>query len=134
MITLLAIGKVKKSYVKEAMAVFQTRLTKYCNFWYKEVSEFKERDLKGFIVALDTSGTSYSSEDFAEFVQKTTMANKDITFIIGGPTGIPKDILKKANAKISLSKMTFPNEFVRAIFLEQLYRAFTIIKGEKYHK
>ena len=90
--------------------------------------------MKGYVVALDPLGTELTSEDFASFIKKTTLEQKNITFLIGGPNGIPKEYLRKANKKISLSKMTFPNELVRAIFLEQLYRAFKINKNESYHK
>lgn len=134
MITLLAIGKVKKQYVKGGIADFSTRLKKHCKFEYKTADKFKDQDLTGYLIALEVTGKQYSSEEFAKFIAKTTMESKDITFLIGGPNGIPKEVLRRVNAKISLSNMTFPNELVRVLFLEQLYRAFSIQKNQPYHK
>ncbi|MBT4446185.1 23S rRNA (pseudouridine(1915)-N(3))-methyltransferase RlmH [archaeon] len=133
-ITLLSIGKVRKQYVKDAIGDFKRRLSKYTKFEYQVKDKFSDQDMKGYVVALDPLGTELTSEDFASFIKKTTLEQKNITFLIGGPNGIPKEYLRKANKKISLSKMTFPNELVRAIFLEQLYRAFKINKNESYHK
>ncbi len=134
MITLLAIGKVRKQYVKGGIADFTERLKKHCKFEYKTAEKFRDQDLTGYLIALEVTGKQYTSEEFSKFVNNTTMASKDITFLIGGPNGIPKEVLRKVNAKISLSNMTFPNELVRLIFLEQLYRAFSIQKNQPYHK
>jgi 23S rRNA (pseudouridine1915-N3)-methyltransferase len=134
MILLLSIGKVRKQYVKDAIGDFKRRLSKYTKFDYQVKDKFSDQDMKGYIIALDPKGTELSSEQFATFIKKTTLENKHTTFLIGGPNGIPKEYLRKANKTISLSQMTFPNELVRAVFLEQLYRAFKIIKNESYHK
>ena len=134
MITLTCIGKVRKQYVKDAIGDFLRRLQKQTKLEYLVKDKFSDSDMKGYIIALDPKGTELTSEDFAEFIKKTTLEQKQITFLIGGPNGISKEYLRKANKTISLSKMTFPNELVRAIFLEQLYRAYKINKNEGYHK
>lgn len=133
-ITLICIGKVKKQYVKAGIADFCQRLKKHCKFSYQVKDKFKDQDLSGYLIALDPTGTEHSSEQFSQFIKQTGMQHKDITFLIGGPNGIPKEVMRKVDAKISLSQMTFPNELVRVIFLEQLYRAFTIQKNQPYHK
>lgn len=132
MIIIQCIGKIKKPYVKEGVNVFLKRLKKYAKVEYKEVKGFD--NLKGYIIVLDVKGKRVSSEEFAKKLKKLMVHEKDITFVIGGPEGIPKDIIEKSNEQISLSTMTFPNELVRLIFLEQLYRGFTIINNEPYHK
>ena len=87
-----------------------------------------------FIVLLDEHGKEYRSIEFARQLQNTMSAGgKDIIFIIGGAYGFSDEVYARADGKISLSKMTFSHQMVRAIFAEQLYRAFTIIKGEPYH-
>ncbi|MAG60429.1 23S rRNA (pseudouridine(1915)-N(3))-methyltransferase RlmH [archaeon] len=134
MITLITIGKVKKQYVKAAVADYSQRLKKHCKFNYKVADKFKDQDLQGYLIALEVTGKQLSSEEFSKYINQTTMDHKDITFLIGGPNGIPKEALRKVHKKISLSNMTFPNELVRAIFLEQLYRAFSIQKNQPYHK
>jgi 23S rRNA (pseudouridine1915-N3)-methyltransferase len=87
-----------------------------------------------FLILLDERGDEYTSEEFARFIQKLQIANKtNIVFLIGGAYGFSDEVYKRADAKIALSKLTFPHQLVRVIFMEQLYRAFTILKGEKYH-
>ena len=83
---------------------------------------------------LDENGNSYSSQKFAEFIDKNnTLGTKQLVFAIGGAFGFSNEVYKRANFKISLSKMTFSHQIIRVIFLEQLYRAYTIIKGIPYH-
>jgi len=88
-----------------------------------------------FIIALDKNGVGYTSEEFARFFeQKMLHGSKAIAFLIGGPLGLAPEALKKADMQLSLSAMTFAHELALTLLLEQLYRAFTIIRGEKYHK
>ena len=94
------------------------------------LSKFQSND---FVVLLDEKGKSFTSVEYADFFQKRMNASQDLIFLIGGPFGFSKEIYDRANEKISLSKMTFSHQMVRLFFVEQLYRAFTIIKGEKYH-
>ena len=86
------------------------------------------------VVLLDEIGEQYSSVEFSKFVEKQMLSGqKNLIFVIGGPYGFSEEVYKKANLKISLSKMTFSHQMVRLIFVEQLYRAMTILRGEPYH-
>jgi 23S rRNA (pseudouridine1915-N3)-methyltransferase len=132
MIRLVCLGKNKPLY-KTGVDEFTKRLSKYCKFELLESSSSKESknqgNLKGTIVALDEGGKEFTSQQFSKFMQKLNMESKDITFVIGPAEGLSKEIKDKANHTISLSKMTMPNQMAKLVFLEQLYRAFTIIKG-----
>tara|TARA_B110000971_G_scaffold208479_1_gene233652 strand:+ start:300 stop:575 length:276 start_codon:yes stop_codon:yes gene_type:complete len=86
------------------------------------------------VVLLDEEGKSFSSVDFSNFLnQKLLYDSKKLVFVVGGAFGLSEEVYKRANSKLSLSKMTFSHQMIRLIFKEQLYRAFTILKGEKYH-
>ena len=87
-----------------------------------------------FVIALDEDGTSYSSPQFAEFLQASAMHQPQISFIIGGADGIHPQLLASANARISLSSLVFPHGLVRVILLEQLYRAISILEKHPYHR
>lgn len=132
MIKVIAIGKTRQAFVRDGVDEFLKRLGKYVKIEYKEVEKIPPT--AGYLIALDEHGKEFTSQDFAKKVAQWTMAHKDIIFIIGPAEGLPAEVLEKCNEKISLSTMTFPNQLVRVIFLEQLYRAFTIIKCEPYHK
>lgn len=152
-IRLLTIGKTSDSWVKEGIGVFEKRLKHYCTF---EVVELVVPALKGLnadqlkvaegkyllsrlsqgekLVLLDENGVTYASEKFAEWMNKQQGSGvKSLAFVVGGPFGFSEEVYKTAAAKISLSSMTFTHQMVRLFFTEQLYRAFTILKGEKYH-
>ena len=153
-ITLLTVGKTDKDWVKQGMDIYVSRLKHYIPFSITEIPELKnvsalsreqikakegELILKNVkpadnLVLLDERGKEYSSVEFAKVLQdKINYKGKDIVFVIGGAYGFSDEVYKRANSKISLSRMTFSHQMVRAIFAEQLYRAFTIIKGEPYH-
>ena len=86
------------------------------------------------VILLDEHGREFRSVEFASFLrERTDYASRDMVFVIGGAYGFSQEVYQRANSKISLSKMTFSHQMVRAIFAEQLYRAFTIIRGEPYH-
>lgn len=85
------------------------------------------------MVLLDEHGTEYRSMEFAKWIEKRRNGGRDLVFVIGGPYGFSPDVYNRADALISLSRMTFSHQMVRLIFVEQLYRACTIIKGEPYH-
>ena len=94
----------------------------------------KNIDENAQLILLDDKGKTYTSETFATFIsQKMNESIKEIVFVIGGAYGFDEEIYKRAQLKISLSSFTFPHKLCRLIFVEQLYRAFTIIKNEKYH-
>ena len=153
-ITLLTVGKTDKDWVKQGMDIYVSRLKHYIPFSITEIPEMKnvsalsreqikakegELILKNVkpvdnIVLLDERGKEYSSVEFAKVLQdKINYEGKDIVFVIGGAYGFSEDVYRRANSRMSLSRMTFSHQMVRAIFAEQLYRAFTIIKGEPYH-
>ena len=153
-ITLLTVGKTDKDWVKQGMDIYVSRLKHYIPFSITEISELKnvsalsreqikakegELILKNVkpadnLVLLDERGKEYSSVEFAKVLQdKINYEGKDIVFVIGGAYGFSEDVYRRANSRMSLSRMTFSHQMVRAIFAEQLYRAFTIIKGEPYH-
>lgn len=152
-IRLLTLGKTADSWAKDGIAVFEKRLKHYCNF---SIEEYAVPGLKGLntdqqkiaegkfilgkidngerIILLDENGTALSSEKFAEWISKQQVSGvKSIVFVVGGPFGFSEEVYKASSAKISLSSMTFTHQMVRLFFTEQLYRAFTILKGEKYH-
>ena len=151
---MLTVGKTDKDWVKQGMDIYVSRLKHYIPFSITEIPELKnvsalsreqikakegELILKNVkpadnLVLLDERGKEYSSVEFAKVLQdKINYEGKDIVFIIGGAYGFSEDVYRRANSKMSLSRMTFSHQMVRAIFAEQLYRAFTIIKGEPYH-
>lgn len=153
-ITLLTVGKTDKDWVKQGIDIYTSRLKHYMPFSINEIPELKnvsalskdqikvregELILKNVkptddVILMDEHGKEYTSVDFASFLQKKiSYEGKDIVFVIGGAYGFSDEIYRRANGKISLSKMTFSHQMVRAIFAEQLYRAFTIMRGEPYH-
>lgn len=153
-ITLLAIGKTDDSYILEGLDKYLKRLKHYIKFEIQIIPDIKkaknlseeeqkikesEQFLKNiqstdFIVILDERGTELSSLQFADFLNKKMIASvSHLVFLIGGPYGFDQSIYQRANYKISLSKMTFSHQMIRLFFAEQIYRAFTILKGEPYH-
>lgn len=153
-ITLLTVGKTDKDWVKQGLDIYTSRLRHYIPFSISEIPELKnvsaltkdqikvkegELILKSLkpaddVILLDEHGKEFTSTGFASFLQKKmALEGRDIVFIIGGAYGFSDDVYKRANSKISLSQMTFSHQMVRAIFAEQIYRAFTIMKGEPYH-
>jgi len=150
----LTIGKTINKHLIELQNDYQERLKHYIPFDYIAIPELKnnrnlteaeqkekEADLilKAFeptdeIILLDENGKQYGSVDFSEFISKKIMGNqKRMVFVVGGPYGFSQRVYNRANGLISLSKMTFSHQMVRIIFAEQLYRAFTILRGEPYH-
>lgn len=153
-ITLLTVGKTDKDWVKQGMDIYVSRLKHYIPFSVVEIPELKnvssltkeqikvregELILKNIrtaddMILLDERGKEFSSVEFAKVIQdKITYAGKDIVYVIGGAYGFSDAVYQRANSRISLSRMTFSHQMVRAIFIEQVYRAFTIMKGEPYH-
>jgi len=153
-ISLWSIGKANESYVKEGIADFTKRISKYFPVEWtlipvpKNAGMLSEMDLKkkegeivlqwlrqeDFLVALDERGKNLTSEGLANFIQqRATESTKNVVFLIGGAFGLDESILKRANFKWSLSTLTFPHQLVRLILAEQVYRACTILRNEKYH-
>ncbi len=137
MIKILTIGKIKDKNISLMVQDFLKRVNR---FYTVELIELKEETIlkqleKGdsYIVVCDENETQLSSLDFSNFI-KDKINNKNLVFIIGDENGLNEDIKSKANFKLSFSKMTFLHDMFKLILTEQIYRAFTIIKGMKYHK
>src|ERR1700761_9123992 len=150
-ITLLTIGKTEDSYLKDGMDKYLSRLKHYIKFEIVEIPELKntkalsqeqqkvkEAELifkntlsTDHIVLLDERGSELTSVQFSAMLNKKMIASvQNLVFIIGGPYGLDDSVYKRANDKLSLSRMTFSHQMVRLFFVEQVYRAFTILKGE----
>lgn len=136
-VLLLMVDKTENGICKTGLNDYSSRLKHYLPFEYKEIKN--EQILKSLqptdtVVLLDERGTERSSIEFADWLQKKMTSTRErLVFVIGGPFGFTKEVYARANEMISLSKMTFSHQMVRIIFTEQLYRACTILKGEKYH-
>ena len=156
-INIVCIGKIKEHYLKSAIEEYSKRLSKYCKLNILELPDEKIPDrlnpslsleikskesnnilshLKkdSYLIALDLTGTEYSSEDFSKDIERISMGNSSITFIIGGSLGMTDSLLNICNKKICFSKMTFPHQLIRLFLLEKIFRAFKISNGETYHR
>lgn len=156
-IQIICVGKLKETYLKEAILEYSKRLSKYIKLDILELPDEKIPDkinnnimdlvkskecnnilnhLKkdSYIIALDLKGKQFSSEEFSKNLEEISMENSHITFIIGGSLGLTDELLNKCNQKICFSKMTFPHQLIRVFLLEQLFRAFKISSGETYHR
>ena len=153
-IRLLVIGKTNESWLDEGIKMYLKRLVHYIDFTLEVVPDvkqggvleqetLKEKESEAFLKRLDSrdevylldeKGKSYSSPAFAKFFEKRMVSgSKQIVFVIGGAFGFGKKLHDRAQGLISLSEMTFSHQMVRVIFVEQVYRAFTIVRGEGYH-
>ncbi|MCT4589989.1 MAG: 23S rRNA (pseudouridine(1915)-N(3))-methyltransferase RlmH [Carboxylicivirga sp.] len=153
-VVLVVIGKTDDAYLQTGIEKFEKRLKHYLPYEMKVIPDLKktknlsqsqQKSMEGqlllqsfqagdFIVLLDEKGKDYSSVDFSKMIEKRMLAGlKRLVFVIGGPYGFSDEVYAKASGKISLSKMTFSHQMVRLIFVEQLYRAMTILKNEPYH-
>ena len=157
-ITVIAVGKIKEKYLKDAIAEYCKRLSKYCKLEIIEVTDEKtpdhasetlenairakeaERILKhvkadAYVITLEIAGRQLTSEELADKIDSLGVQGQShITFIIGGSIGIGEEVLKRSDFALSFSRMTFPHQLMRVILLEQVYRGYRIINGEPYHK
>lgn len=157
-ITILTVGKIKEKYLRDAIAEYTKRLSKYCKPEIIEVADEKtpdnasetveenirtkegERLLKyvrddAYVITLEINGKQLSSEELAEKIEKLgVQGTSHIMFIIGGSIGLGKEVLARSDYALSFSKMTFPHQLMRVILLEQVYRSYRIINGKPYHK
>jgi 23S rRNA (pseudouridine1915-N3)-methyltransferase len=137
-IKLLSIGKIKESWLEEAIQEYQKRLQSQVSFefvWAKDDRHLMDLAKKeGSLICLDPAGTLFTSEKFAQFMRtQWETAGSRLTIIIGGAEGIPQE-LKRLGVLISLSPLTFTHQMTRLILVEQIYRATEILKGSGYHK
>ena len=157
-ITLLTVGKIKEKYLKDAIAEYSKRLSKYCKLEIIEVADEKTpdnasevvenviRDKEGerllkyvkddaFVITLEIKGKMMTSEELAVKIDTLGIRGvSHIMFIIGGSIVLGEDVIKRSDFALSFSKMTFPHQLMRVILLEQIYRSYRIIAGEPYHK
>lgn len=154
-IKVIALGKIKEKFLKEGIDEFLKRLTPYASVEILELSpiEIKDENLtqkvlaqegekilshikpQSFVITMEIKGKMLSSEEFAQKIEDLTNDGiGEIVFVIGSSCGISANVSARANFKMSMSKMTFLHQFARLILVEQIYRAFKIIKGETYHK
>ncbi len=154
-IKIVCVGKIKESYFTEGVKEYEKRLSRFCQFQIKELKEenFNDnptesdiqaiikkegesilKELKGEVILMDIQGKQYSSVDFSSLIKSNVDTGKELIFVIGGSYGVSEEVKSKATSKISFSKMTFPHTMFRVMLVEQIYRAFTIINGAKYHK
>ena len=153
-VKLIVVGKTNVNYLKDGETEYDQRIKHYVNFEQLIISDVKNAknrssiELKNkegqqilskisnsdYVVLLDEKGKQFSSKEFSNFLNKKILTStKYLVFVVGGAFGFSDEVYKRADYKLSLSKMTFTHQMIRVIFKEQLYRALTIIKGEKYH-
>lgn len=154
-IKIIALGKIKEKFLSDGIQEFTKRLSPYANVEIKELPavEIKDEHLKErvlqeegqkilalikpqtYVITMEIQGKMLSSEEFAEKIEHLTNDGvQEIAFVIGSSFGLSKIVSDRADFKLSLSKMTFLHRFARLLLVEQIYRAFKIIKGETYHK
>ncbi len=156
-INIICVGKIKETYLKDAISEYSKRLSKFCNLNIIElqdenlpnklndsiINEIKNKECAkmiqaikkdSYIMCLDLKGKNFSSEEFSKKIEDIALNfNSSISFVIGGTLGLNQEILSLANEKICFSKMTFPHQLIRVFLLEQLFRAFKISNNETYH-
>ena len=157
-ITFVTVGKIKEKYFRDAVAEYQKRLSKYCKLDIIEVADEKtpdkasevledqirqreaERILKNikenaYCIVLTIDGRKRDSVNLAEHIEQLGLGGKsNLVFVIGGSLGLHDSVIKRADETLSFSDMTFPHQLMRVILIEQIYRCYRIINGQKYHK
>ena len=157
-ITIVCVGKIKEKFYRDALAEYTKRLSRYCSLTITEVADEKtkeqasetecaiikdregERILKsirddGYVIALAIDGKTLDSVELSEKIDKLGLSGKsNVYFVIGGSLGLSDAVMKRADYKLSFSRMTFPHQLMRVILLEQIYRSCRIINHEPYHK
>lgn len=157
-ISVITVGKIKEKYLRDAIAEYSKRLSRYCKLEIIEVADEKTPDQAGeaqedairakegerilkyikddmYVITLEINGKMLTSEEFADKIERLGLQGKSsIAFVIGGSIGLGKEVLKRSDFALSFSKMTFPHQLMRVVLLEQVYRGYRIINGEPYHK
>ena len=152
-ITLLVVGKTTDTHIETLVQEYLKRLTHYIPFTLQIIPELRntkaltteqQKQAEGDLILrtitpatdlilLDEHGKEYRSIEYADYLQKKMSAGRDVVFVVGGPYGFSDAVYQRSNGKISLSKMTFSHQMIRLFFVEQVYRAMTILRGEPYH-
>lgn len=157
-ITVITVGKIKEKYLRDAIAEYTKRLSRYCKLEIIEVADEKTPDQAGetveeqirdkegdrilkyirddmYVITLEIGGKMLSSEELADKINMLGIQGQSsVVFVIGGSIGLGREVLKRSDYALSFSKMTFPHQLMRVILLEQVYRSYRIINGEPYHK
>lgn len=157
-ITVITVGKIKEKYLRDAIAEYAKRLSRYCKLEIVEVADEKTPDQAGgtveeqirdkegerilkyirddmYVITLEIGGKMLSSEELADKINMLGIQGQSsVAFVIGGSIGLGREVLKRSDYALSFSKMTFPHQLMRVILLEQVYRSYRIINGEPYHK
>ena len=155
-VAILAVGRLKESWLREGLAEYQKRLSAYCSFQVAEIPEYRlpddpspaqiekglleegkailERAGKAPLVALCIEGKELSSQGLADLLRERQQTGGALCFVIGGSHGLSQEVKKRAVFRLSVSPMTFPHQLFRVMLAEQLYRGFSILAGSKYHK
>lgn len=155
-INVICVGKLKEAYLKDAINEYAKRLSKYCKINIVEVPDepipsnlndklsesIKQAEgnkilsfvKNSYVISLDLKGKQYTSEEFSDKLEKLSLNNSSISFIIGGSLGLSNEVINKSNELICFSKMTFPHQLIRLFLLEQIFRAFKISNNETYHR
>ena len=157
-ITVITVGKIKEKYLRDAIAEYTKRLSRYCKLEIIEVADEKTPDQAGetveeqirdkegerilkyirddmYVITLEIGGKMLSSEELADKINMLGIQGQSsVAFVIGGSIGLGREVLKRSDYALSFSKMTFPHQLMRVILLEQVYRSYRIINGEPYHK
>lgn len=157
-ITIVCVGKIKEKFYRDALAEYTKRLSRYCSLSITEVADEKtkeqasdvecaiikdregERILKsiredGYVITLAIDGKNLDSVELSKKIESLALTGKsNLYFVIGGSLGLSDEVMKRADYKLSFSRMTFPHQLMRVILLEQIYRSYRIINHEPYHK
>ncbi len=157
-ITILTVGKIKEKYLRDGIAEYRKRLGKYCRLEIVEAADEKtpdgaskafeeqirrtegERLLRcirdtDYVIALAIDGTMFDSPELARKLEELgVQGESSLVFVIGGSLGLSEGVLRRADLRLSFSRLTFPHQLMRLILLEQIYRSFRIMRGEPYHK
>lgn len=157
-ITIITVGRIKEAYLTAGIAEYAKRLTRYCKLDQvevpdekapetlsdKEMEQIKEREGErilskirdtAYVIALAIDGKQQSSEELAATLGQLSVSGKsELVFVIGGSLGLSQAVLKRADMKLSFSRMTFPHQLMKLILVEQIYRGYRIQKNEPYHK
>ena len=151
-INLIVMGDIKEKYFKDAIGEYSKRISRFAELKIIELKENAPKNngeiaislkkdaeeikkhIKGYPICLDIKGKMISSEEMAKKIENLSLNNSEISFIIGASNGIDENVKNLCKERISFSPMTFPHQLMRVIFLEQLYRAFTILNNVAYHK
>ena len=154
-INVICVGKLKEAYLKDAINEYAKRLSKYCKINIVEVPDepipsnlndklsesIKQAEgnkilsfvKNSYVISLDLKGKQYTSEEFSDKLEKLSLNNSSISFIIGGSLGLSNEVINKSNELICFSKMTFPHQLICLFLLQQIFRAFKISNNETYH-